>query len=241
MMHERVVFHIDFDYFFVQCEEIRNPTLRSKPVCVCIFSDRGGDSGAISTANYTAREFGVGSGLSIALAKRRLEGREDAVFLPADFDCYAGISERAMGTMRDFADVFEQVGTDEAYLDVTDRTRGDFGRATHLAQQIKNAVRERTRITCSVGASPNKLVSKIASDYKKPDGLTVVPPEKIEGFLEPLNMRAIPGIGKKTEKRISEMGIETVGGPEKDGCVCTKQGVWKETWDLHLQCCSRNQ
>jgi len=209
-LENRIVFHIDFDYFYAQCEEIRKPELKSKPVCVCIFSDRGKDSGAIATANYTARKFGVKSGIPIVFAKKRLEERNDAVFLPADFDYYIEISERAMHIMKDNADVFEYVGKDEAYLDVTKRAEGSFEKASHLAQQIKNTIREKVKISCSVGVSPNKLISKIASDFRKPDGLTVVPPEKVVEFLEPLKIRVIPGIGKKTEERFIEMGLEKI-------------------------------
>ena len=206
----RVVFHIDFDYFYAQCEEIRSPELRSKPVCVCVFSDRGGDSGAIATANYTARKYGVKSGIPITFAKKRLEERKDAVFLPVDFDYYIEISEKAMKIMKSNADVFEYVGKDEAYLDVTKRVDGDFERASHFAQQIKNSIRDEIKLGCSIGISPNKLISKIASDFKKPDGLTVIPPDKIDEFLEPLKIRTIPGIGKKTEERFLEMNLETI-------------------------------
>ncbi|MEK0339317.1 MAG: DNA polymerase IV [Nitrosopumilus sp.] len=209
-METRIVFHIDFDYFYAQCEEIRSPELRSKPVCVCVFSDRGGDSGAIATANYTARKYGVKSGIPIIFAKKRLEERKDAVFLPVDFDYYFEMSEKTMEIIKDYADVFEYVGKDEAYLDVTKRVDGDFKKASHLAQQIKNSIRDKTKLSCSIGISPNKLISKIASDFKKPDGLTLVSPDKVEVFLEPLKIRAIPGIGKKTEKRFSEMNIETI-------------------------------
>jgi DNA polymerase IV (DinB-like DNA polymerase) len=209
-MENRIVFHIDFDYFFAQCEEIRNLELRTKPVCVCVFSDRGNDSGAIATANYTARKFGVKSGMPIAFAKKRLEERKDAVFLPVDFDYYIDISEKAMKIIKDSADVFEYVGKDEAYLDVTKRTELDFTKASHLAQQIKNKLRDEIKLSCSIGISPNKLISKIASDFKKPDGLTVVTPDKVDEFLEPLKIRDIPGIGKKTEERFSQMKIETI-------------------------------
>ncbi len=207
----RVIFHIDFDYFYAQCEEIRKPELKTKPVAVCVFSDRGGDSGAIATANYTARKYGVKSGMPIAFAKKRLQEREDAVFLPTDFEYYSEVSQKAMDIMKEFADIFEYVGRDEAYLDVTKKTGGDFERAGHIAQQIKNSIREKLKMTCSVGVSPNKLVSKIASDYKKPDGLTIVSPEKVESFLEPLKIRDIPGIGKKTEEKFAEMKLETIG------------------------------
>ena len=210
-MPSRVVFHIDFDYFYAQCEEIRSPELKTKPVAVCVFSDRGGDSGAIATANYTARKYGVKSGLPIRVAKKRLEERADAVFLPTDFEYYSDMSEKSMNVIKEYADIFEYVGKDEAYLDVTKKTESDFKKASHLAQQIKNSVRSKVKLTCSIGVSPNKLVSKIASDYKKPDGLTVVPPERIENFLEPLKIRVIPGIGKKTEEKFSEMKLETIG------------------------------
>ena len=207
---ERVVFHIDFDYFYAQCEEVRNPELKIKPVCVCVFSDRGQDSGAIATANYIAREYGVKSGIPISFAKKRLEQRSDAVFLPVDFEYYSKITEKAMKIMKENTDIFEYVGRDEAYLDVTKRVEGDFKKANHLARQIKNKIREELKLSCSIGVSSNKLISKIASDYQKPDGLTIVEPDKIEKFLEQLNIRVIPGIGKKTEQRFKEMNLETI-------------------------------
>ncbi|MDC0155079.1 DNA polymerase IV [Nitrosopumilus sp.] len=206
----RVVFHIDFDYFYAQCEEVRKPELKTKPVCVCVFSDRGGDSGAIATANYTARKFGVKSGIPISFAKRRLEQRKDAVFLPVDFEYYEKITEKAMKIMKDNADIFEYVGRDEAYLDVTKRVEEDFTKASHLAQQIKNLIRTELKLSCSIGVSSNKLISKIASDYQKPDGLTIVQHDKVEQFLAQLNIRVIPGIGKKTEQRFKEMKLETI-------------------------------
>ena len=205
-----MVFHIDFDYFFAQCEEIRTPDLKSKPVCVCVFSDRGGDSGAIATANYISRKFGVKSGMPIFFAKKRLEERKDAVFLPVDFEYYGEISQKAMEIIKESADIFEYVGKDEAYLDVTDRVKGNFDTASHLAQQIKNAIREKLKLSCSIGISSNKLIAKIASDFRKPDGLTIVSPEKVEEFLEQLKIRAIPGIGKKTEERLIQMNFETI-------------------------------
>ena len=205
-----MVFHIDFDYFYAQCEEVRSPELKTKPVCVCVFSDRGGDSGAIATANYTARKYGVKSGIPIVFARKRLEERKDAVFLPVDFEYYTEMSEKAMKIMKEYADIFEYVGRDEAYLDVTSRIEGDFIKASHLAQQIKNSIRDKIKLSCSIGISQNKLISKIASNFQKPDGLTIVSPERVEIFLDQLKIRAIPGIGGKTEKIFSEMNLETI-------------------------------
>jgi DNA polymerase IV (DinB-like DNA polymerase) len=214
-MEQRIVFHVDFDYFYAQCEELRNPELKTKPVAVCVFSDRGGDSGAIATANYVARKYGVKSGIPIKFAKKRLEGVSDAVFLPTDFDYYSEVSQKTMNTIMEYADIFEYVGKDEAYLDVSKRTEGSFVSAAHLAQQLKNAIRNSTKLSCTAGVSINKLVSKIASDFKKPDGLTIIPPDKIETFLDPLPIRSIPGIGKKTEEKFAEMGLEIISDLKK--------------------------
>lgn len=209
-MEPRIIFHIDFDYFFAQCEELRNPELKTKPVAVCVFSERGGDSGAIATANYLARKYGVKSGMPIKFAKKKLESISDAVFLPTDFDYYSEISQKAMDIIKEYADIFEYVGRDEAYLDVSKKTDGNFDNAGHLAQQLKNALRNSIKLSCTVGVSTNKIVAKIASDFKKPDGLTIVTQDKIESFLDPLPIRSIPGIGKKTEERFAEMGLETI-------------------------------
>jgi len=209
-VEQRIVFHIDFDYFYAHCEELRNPELKAKPVTICVFSDRGGDSGAIATANYVARKYGVKSGMPIKLAKRKLEDVPEAVFLPTDFDYYSEVSEKAMSMIREFADIFEYVGRDEAYLDVTKKTDGNFVSAVHLAQQLKNSIRSATRLSSTIGVASNKLVSKIASGHKKPDGLTIVEPDKIESFLDPLPITVIPGIGKKTEAKFAEMGLRTI-------------------------------
>ncbi len=206
----RVILHIDFDYFYAQCEEIRKPDLKTRPVAVCVYSDRGGDSGAIATANYLARKYGVKSGMPIKFAKKKLEEVSEAVFLPTDFDYYTEVSDSAMSIIRTYADIFEYVGRDEAYLDVTKRVESDFKRAAHLAQQLKNSLRSTVKLSSTVGISANKLVSKIASDYKKPDGLTIVEPENVEAFLDPLPIRAIPGIGKKSEDKLAEIGLETI-------------------------------
>lgn len=209
-MSYRVIFHIDFDYFYAQCEELRRPDLKTRPVAVCVYSDRGGDSGAIATANYLARKYGVKSGMPIKFAKKKLEDIPESVFLPTDFEYYSEVSENAMNIIRNHADIFEYVGRDEAYLDVTNRTGHDFKNAAHLAQQLKNSLRSTIKLSSTIGVSSNKLVSKIASGYKKPDGLTIIEPHAIESFLDPLPIRTIPGIGKKSEEKLSEMNLETI-------------------------------
>ena len=124
-LEPRIIMLVDLDYFYAQCEEIRNPSIKNKPVVVCVYSGRTEDSGAVSTANYVAREYGVKSGIPISLAKKRLK-EVDSVFLPVDHSFYKQISDKIMEILRRHADSFEQVGIDEAYMDVTQRTKTDY-------------------------------------------------------------------------------------------------------------------
>jgi len=207
----RVIFHIDFDYFYAQCEELRDPLLKGKPVVVCVYSARGGDSGAVSTSNYKAREYGVKSGIPIKLAKNKLKDVPDAKFLRVDHNYYSEMSDKAMKILRKYADKFELVGVDEAFIEVTERLEHDFGRAEELAITIKQELKRELGLTCSIGIAPNKLVAKIASDFQKPDGLTLVKPEEVKQFLTNLSVGKIVGVGKKTEERLNEMGARTIG------------------------------
>lgn len=208
-MLTRVIMLVDLDYFYAQCEELRNPSLRDKPVVVCVYSGRTEESGAVSTANYVARKYCVKSGMPIYLAKKKLEN-VDAAFLPVDDRLYADTSNKVMRILRDFADEFEQVGIDEAYLDVTKRTDGSFQDAKNLAGSIKNELRNQLGLTCSIGVGPNKLVAKIAADEKKPDGLTIVEPDQVKGFLRPLPANRLLGVGTKTVEKMQSMGICTI-------------------------------
>jgi DNA polymerase IV (DinB-like DNA polymerase) len=200
---------LDLDYFFAQCEELRNPSIKDKPVVVCMYSGRTEDSGAVSTANYIAREYGVKSGMPIFLAKKRLENA-NAVFLPVDYLYYEEISGKVMETLESFGDRFEQVGIDEAYLDATQRTNGSFVEGRKLAENVKNEILRQQKLTCSIGVGPNKLVAKIAADTKKPNGLTVVPPEQVTVFLAPLSVSRLIGVGAKTRERMQALGINTI-------------------------------
>jgi DNA polymerase IV (DinB-like DNA polymerase) len=201
---------VDFDYFFAQCEELRNPVLKDKPVVVGVYSGRTEDSGAVSTSNYIARKFAVKSGMPLFMAKRKLEGT-DAVFLPVDHVYYEQISNRIMQILRGYATSLEQVSVDEAYLDVTEQVQGSFEKAREHAQKMKADVKSQVGISFSVGVGPNKLVAKIACDSQKPDGLTIVTPEEAKGFLAPLPVDRLLGVGKKTSGKMEELGIKTVG------------------------------
>jgi DNA polymerase IV (DinB-like DNA polymerase) len=208
-LQSRIVMLVDLDYFFAQCEELRNPSIKDRPVVVCVYSGRTEDSGAVSTANYVAREYGVKSGMPIFLGNKKLENR-NAVFLPVDYVFYEDISEKVMETIRSFADRFEQVGIDEAYLDVTQRTNGSFEEGRKLAENVKSEVLRQQKLTCSIGVGPNKLVAKIAADTKKPDGLTVVTTEQVTDFLGPLPVSRLIGVGAKTRDRMQTLGIKTI-------------------------------
>lgn len=208
---KRIICHIDFDYFFAQCEELRRPELKGKPVVVCVYSGRTEDSGAVSTANYEARTYNVKSGIPIKLAKNRLKDVPSAVFLRVDHDYYQEMSDKAMQIIKSHADKFELVGVDEAFIDVGERVNYDFVRAQELAVEIKQQLKAELKLSCSIGIAPNKLVAKIASDFKKPDGLTVVKPDEIQNFLADLSVSKIIGIGKKTEERLNQLGVKTIG------------------------------
>jgi DNA polymerase IV (DinB-like DNA polymerase) len=200
---------VDLDYFFAQCEELKNPSLKEKPVVVCVFSGRTEESGAVSTANYVARKHGVKSGMPIYLAKKKLENF-DAAFLPVDDKFYEEASDKIMKLLRGYADIFEQVGIDEAYLDVTRRAAGSFQAVAELAKEIKNSIRNRLGLTCSIGVGPNKLIAKIAADENKPDGLTIIEPDQVNSFLQPFPVDRLLGVGAKTAEKMRLMGICTI-------------------------------
>lgn len=206
----RRIMHVDFDYFFAQCEEIRRPELRDRPVVVCVFSGRTEDSGVVSTANYVARKFGVKSGIPIRVAKSRLAAVSGAVFMPLDAAYYRRVSQSAMSIIRLYADKFECVGIDECYVDISD-TADDFEVTKILAQQIKEDVRNQIQITCSVGIASNKILAKIASDMTKPDGLTLIEPGNAIKFIANMEVEKIPGVGPKTRNSLRELGVTTIG------------------------------
>jgi len=201
--------HVDLDYFYAQCEEIAKPEIRSKPVVVCVYSGRTEDSGAVSTSNYQARKYGVKAGIPIVRAKKLLES-VDAVFLPMNRPYYEEVSERIMNILRSYADVYENLGIDEAYLDVSSKTGNSFESAHEMAVAIKKQILTEEHVTCSIGIGPNRLLAKIASDQTKPDGLTIVKPNDAQDFLSSLPVSRIPGVGKKSEERLEQLNVSTI-------------------------------
>ena len=205
-MNPRIILHVDMDYFFAAVEEREHPDYKSKPVIVGADPKEGKGRGVVSTCNYAAREFGVRSGMPISRAWKLCP---NAIYTPVNFELYSKVSSRIMSILRGYADKFEQMGIDEAFLDVS-QTVGNYEEAKELAWKIKEEIFEKERLTCSIGIGPNKLVAKIASDFKKPNGLTVIEEKAVEQFLSPLPVGKLWGIGKKTEHRLNEMGIKTI-------------------------------
>lgn len=209
----RIIVHVDMDAFYAAVEERLNPALRDLPVVVGADPKAGKGRGVVTTANYMARKFGIRSALPISRAWRfaesaRRRGKPATVFLQPNMPLYREVSGRIMQILQSFADAFEEASIDEAYLDVS--SQENFAAATAQMQRLKTAVREREGLGCSVGIGPNKLIAKIASGHQKPDGLTVIAPESVEEFLNPLPVRVIPGVGPKSESFLHQRNLRTV-------------------------------
>jgi len=200
---DRRVLHCDMDCFYAAVHMRDDPTLAGKPVVI------GGSPegrGVVAAASYEARRFGIRSALPAARAVRLCP---QAIFIRPDFNRYREESQYIVEIFRDFTPVVQKVSIDEAYLDVTEQLEA-WGSATAVAKEIKRRVREERGLTVSVGVGPNRLVAKIASDFDKPDGLTVVKPARVQAFLDVLPVRTLPGVGPASERRLKQSGIETI-------------------------------
>jgi DNA polymerase IV (DinB-like DNA polymerase) len=204
---KRVIFHLDMDHFYTAVEERERPEIRGKPVIVGADPKAGKGRGVVSTSNYEARKAGVRSGMPISQAWRLCS---EAVYLPPNFPLYIKVSGEIMDIARKYTDKFEQWGIDEAFLDVTSKVK-DYAEAEALARKIKQEIKEKQSLTCSIGVGPNKLIAKIASDFQKPDGLTIVREEEVEKFLVPLPVRKLLWVGRKTEAKLKVLGVNTIG------------------------------
>jgi DNA polymerase IV (DinB-like DNA polymerase) len=203
----RTIFHVDMDSFYASVEIGRNLSLKGQPVIVGADPKGGAGRGVVLTCSYEARRYGVRSGMPISKAYRLCP---NGVYLPVEMDLYLEVSERVMKILRTFADKFEQWGIDEAFLDVSLKVK-EYGNPEDLARAIKKAIYEKEGLTCSIGVAPNKSVAKIASDFKKPDGLTIVSQDRLHDFLEPLPASKMIGVGKKTGEVLKRLGIYTIG------------------------------
>ena len=208
-IEKRIIFHIDFDYFYAQCEEIRRPELRNIPSVVCVYSGREEDSGVVSTCNYEARKYGVKAAMPIKLAKSKLKDAH-SIFLPTDIPYYHEMSTKAMRIIQNYGELFEQVSVDECYMDFTKITNSDFDDAEIFAVSLQKNIKDQIKLTCSIGVAPNKLIAKIASGINKPNGITVVRQEDAKQFISNCKIEDIPGVGPKTSKKLESLGIKSV-------------------------------
>lgn len=200
-MSQRKIIHIDMDAFFASVEQHDDPSLCGLPLAVGFDGPRG----VVSTASYEARQYGVHSAMPIATAKRRCP--QLRIVTPR-FDRYKEISGRVHRIFLDYTDLVEPLSIDEAFLDVTKNRRG-ITLATDVAREIKQRIVEETGLTASAGVSYNKFLAKVASDYRKPDGLFVIHPTKAQGFIDSLRIEQFWGVGPKTAVRMHQMGIFT--------------------------------
>ncbi|MDQ1448719.1 MAG: polymerase [Actinomycetota bacterium] len=199
-----IVAHLDLDAFFAAVEELEDPTLRRQPLIV------GGDPhgrGVVATCNYVARSFGIHSAMSCAEAIRRCP---HAVFVRPRHSLYKDYSREVWSTIRETVPTVEQVGIDEGYLDLGEVAPA-FDDARALAEAVQAVVRSRTRLTCSLGVATSKVVAKVASDRRKPAGLTAVRPGREAAFLAPFPIRLLPGVGPRAEERFAAAGVKTIG------------------------------
>lgn len=230
---KRIILLVDMDAFFTSCEEVRNQSLRGKPVAVGADPKAGHGRGVVSTANYEARKYGIHSAMPISIAYRKCP---NCIFLPVDMNYYVGVSRRVMQIMKRYADKFEQVSVDEAYLDVS--SKGTLEKARDVAHKIKKEIFDKEKITCSVGIGPNKLIAKMAAGHRKPNGLTIVTPAGVKKFMEPLGVRELYGVGPKTEQRLKELEIETIGQLAKTS-LKTLKAYFGESFGAYLHEASR--
>ena len=199
----RKIIHVDMDAFYASVEQRDAPLLRGKPVVVAWQGKRS----VVCAASYEARKFGVRSEMPYVQAERLCP---HAVFVPPDFTRYRAVSKNVREIFLRHTDLVEPLSLDEAYLDVTENKRG-LASATEVAREIREQIRHELNLTASAGVAPNKFLAKVASDWRKPDGLFVIKPNEVVDFLTPLAIERLPGVGKVTARKLVALGVQKVG------------------------------
>jgi DNA polymerase IV (DinB-like DNA polymerase) len=217
---ERIVAHVDMDCFYAACERLREPALRGEPVVIGMGYEPGESHGAVATASYEARAFGVESAMAISEAVELLPRKVDVAgtdhpveeagfYRPVDMSFYESVAGDVRKRLHERAGTVREVSIDEAYLDVTDRT--DWNGVETFARDLKADIARAVGVTASVGVAPTMSAAKVASDRDKPDGLVVVEPGEVAAFFDPLDVEAVHGVGPVTARELREQGIETAG------------------------------
>ena len=199
----RKIIHVDMDAFYASVEQRDDPQLRGKPVIVAWRGKRS----VVCAASYEARSFGVRSAMPAVRAERLCP---EAIFVPPDFTRYRAVSRQVREIFKRHTDLIEPLALDEAYLDVTENKTG-LPTATLVARTIREQIRQELKLTASAGVAPNKFLAKLGSDWRKPDGLFVIQPDDIDGFLLPMPVERLPGVGKVTGEKLEKLGVKTVG------------------------------
>jgi nucleotidyltransferase/DNA polymerase involved in DNA repair len=205
-LSNRTIFHVDMDAFYASIEQREHPGYRGKPVIVGADPREGQGRGVVAACSYEARTFGIHSAMPISRAFRLCP---KGIYLRPDFKKYTQVSRDIRAIFRSFADLVEPLSIDEAFLDMS-REVSDGEAAVKIAQSLKSTILQDQKLTASIGIAPNKFVAKIASDLKKPDGLTLVPSDQVQSFLDPLPISRLWGVGPKTETKLTQMGIRTI-------------------------------
>ncbi len=218
---DQIVCHVDMDCFYAACERLREPPLRGEPLVIGMGYEPGETHGAVATASYEAREFGVESAMAISEALSLLPRKIDVAksgdrpvseagfYRPVDLEWYETVAQDVKEVLREYADTIREVSIDEAYLDITDRTTWE--EVEDFLSTVNADILEQVGVPASIGVAPTMSAAKVASDYDKPDGLVVVRPGEVAEFFAPLDVEAVHGVGPVTAGELREMGIETAG------------------------------
>ncbi|MHA1728163.1 MAG: DNA polymerase IV [Promethearchaeota archaeon] len=224
---DRIILHCDLDCFFAAVEARDNPKYQGKPLIIGANPENGRGRGVISTCSYEARKYGLHSAMPIS---RAFNLCPNGIYLRPNFSKYGKVSEQVMKILKSYSDIFQQTSIDEAYMDLTEFC-SDYKEAKKIAEDIQKEISDKLEITCSVGIAKTKTMAKIASDYNKPNGVTVVEPNFSKLFLKDLDITRIPGIGKKTKFYFNKKGVKKIGDFFKIGQdqlikMFGKRGTW---------------
>lgn len=234
----RIIAHLDMDAFFASLEEAGSPIFKGKPIAVGSDPKNGQGRGVVSTANYKAREYGIHSALPISKAWQlsqiaKAEGKPEVVFLPVDFERYEKAHNDIFEIIKKYAEVVEPASIDEFYFDLS--FLKNFKKAEEVCKKIKREIKEKLKVTSSVGLGPNKLIAKIAAGINKPDGFLAIEEKSAEDFLAPMSIREIPGIGPKTEQKLNLLGIKIVKDLKKFSELGMRDLLGKWGTDLYFK------
>ncbi len=226
-----VILHLDMDAFYAAIEQVDHPELRGRPVII-----GGRRRGVVTAASYEARRYGIFAAMPVAQALRLCP---EAVLLPVRLDRYREVSQQIMALLHTVSPLVEQVSIDEAYVDLNGTSRSQ-GPPEAVARRLKGEIRAATGLTCSIGLAPNKLLAKIASDFEKPDGLTIVPPESVAEFLHPLPLSRLPGLGVKALTVLQSLGVAKIGDILRHPPSFWRQHLGKSGLSLYTKALGRD-